>query len=230
MGAVGFSTANKGTVIAGTGDSAVGGIFTPSGLGVYTSTNDGRSWTKAAGVPDGAVTYKVAVDPTNASVNYVATSKGLYRSTDNGLTYTNVVLPTTCTDLNDVRCNFANVVSDVGVRPGTGAVIAAVGWAYGQRQTKAGIVMAPQNGIYTSPTGQPGSFTFQNPGSAAPTSNGFAPTPTVGGAGCSRGNTRQRTSRRPARCARMDCGSSGAAARGRFPPVLRRPARPCEWS
>jgi hypothetical protein len=40
--------------------------------------------------------------------------------------------------------------------------------------------MAPQNGIYTSPTGAPGSFVFQDPGSAAPTTNGFAPTPVVG--------------------------------------------------
>src|SRR5919198_2499467 len=180
MGGVGFSTASKGTIIAGTGDRAVGGIFTPSGLGVYRSTNDGKSWTKATGVPDEAVTYKVAIDPTNANVNYVATSKGLYRSTDNGVSYTNVVLPTTCTDLSKVECGFANVVSDVGVQPGTGSVIAAVGWAYGQRKTKSGFVMAPQNGIYTSPTGAPNSFTFQNPGNVSPSTNGFAPTPVVG--------------------------------------------------
>jgi hypothetical protein len=180
MGGVAYSVANGGTIIVGTGDNAVGGVVTPSGLGVYTSRNDGRTWTKSAGVPDGLTTYKVVVDPNNANVSYVATGKGLYRSTDDGVTYTNVVLPTGCTDVNAVQCDFANHVSDVAVQSGTGAVVAAVGWAYGQRKAKAGFVMAPQNGIYTSPTGAPGTFTFQDPGASAPTKNGFAPTPVVG--------------------------------------------------
>ena len=180
MGGVAYSKANGGTLIAGTGDSAVGGIFTPTGLGVYASRNDGKTWTKAAGVPDGLVVYRVAVDPNNANVNYVATSKGLYRSINDGVSYTNVVVPTTCTDVNSVQCNFANTITDVSVRPGTGAVIAVAGWAYGQLKLKSGIVMAPQNGIYTSPNGAPGTFAFQDPGSTAPTRNGFAPTPVVG--------------------------------------------------
>src|SRR5437016_2544963 len=148
MGGLAFSTANGGTIIAGTGDNAVGGIFTPTGLGVYTSTNDGKSWTKASGVPDGLTTYKIAVDPTNPNVDYVATSKGLFRSTDDGATYTNVNLPTgSCAGdpSTTAQCEFANVVSDVAVQSGTGAVVAAVGWAYGSGTTKSGIVMAPQN-------------------------------------------------------------------------------------
>jgi hypothetical protein len=183
MGGLAFSSANGGTIVAGTGDNAVGGIFTPSGLGVYTSNNDGKTWNKSAGIPDGLTTYKIAIDPTNANVSYVATSKGLFRSTDNGANYVNVVLPTgSCAgDTSDnAQCTFANTVSDVAVQAGSGAVIAVVGWAYGQAKTKAGIVMSPQNGIYTSPSGAPGSFTFQDPGASAPTKNGFAPTPVVG--------------------------------------------------
>jgi hypothetical protein len=183
MGGLAFSTAGGGTIIAGTGDNAVGGIFTPSGLGVYTSNNDGKTWVKSAGIPDGLTTYKIAVDPTNAKVSYVATSKGLFRSGDNGATYANVVLPTgACAgDTSDnANCTFANTVSDVAVQAGSGAVIAVVGWAYGQAKTKAGIVMSPQNGIYTSATGAPNSFTFVDPGASAPTKNGFAPTPVVG--------------------------------------------------
>ena len=179
MGGVAFSSANGGTLIVGTGDNAVGGIFTPSGLGVYTSRNDGRTWVKSNGVPDGLTAYKVVVDPTNANVSYVATSNGLYRSSDDGITYVNVNLPTNCT-ADGATCALANVVSDVALQAGSGAVIAAVGWAYGQAKTAAGIVMAPQNGIYTSATGQPGTFTFQDPGAAAPSKNGFAPTPVVG--------------------------------------------------
>jgi hypothetical protein len=183
MGGLAFSSANGGTIIAGTGDNAVGGIFTPSGFGVYTSRNDGGSWIKSSGVPDGLTTYKIAVDPTNANVSYVATTKGLFRSTDDGANYGNVVLPTgACAgDTSDnPTCTFANTVSDVAVQAGSGAVIAVVGWAYGQAKTKAGIVMSPQNGIYTSTSGAPGSFTFVNPGNSAPTTNGFAPTSIVG--------------------------------------------------
>jgi hypothetical protein len=73
-----------------TGDNAVGGVVTPSGLGAYASRNDGRTWTKSAGVPDGLTAYKVVVDPNHASVSYVATGNGLYRSTDDGVTYANV--------------------------------------------------------------------------------------------------------------------------------------------
>jgi photosystem II stability/assembly factor-like uncharacterized protein len=183
MGGVAFSPANGGTLIVGTGDNAVGGIFTPSGLGVYTSRNGGKTWPKSAGVPDGLTTYKVAIDPTNANVSYVATSGGLFRSVDNGTTYVNVKLPTgACAGDSSgaAPCALANVVSDVAVQAGSGAVIAVVGWAYGQAKTKAGIVMSPQNGIYTSANGQPGTFTFVDPGSSAPTKNGFAPTPVVG--------------------------------------------------
>ncbi len=192
MGSVGFSKASGGTIIAATGDSAVGGVITPSGLGVYTSTNDGKSWTKATGVPDGLVSFKVAVDPGNASINYVATNKGLFRSTDDGASYTNVALPTPSVvngvttpngcagDTTTPACTYASMVTDVAIQPGTGAVIAALGWVAGQAVTKAGIVQAPQNGIYTSPTGAPGSFSFVDPGSSAPTKNGFAPTPVVG--------------------------------------------------
>jgi hypothetical protein len=179
MGGLAFSSAKGGTIIAGTGDNAFGGVLTPSGFGVYYSTNDGRSWTKSRGVPDGLTTLKVVVDPTNPNVDYVATDKGLYRSADDGASYANVVLPTTCTDTTRVECSFANVVTDVAVRPADangqhgGAVIAAVGWEYGQKTAKGGFEMAPQNGIYTSPTGQKGTFTFQQP-------SGFAPTPNVG--------------------------------------------------
>jgi hypothetical protein len=192
MGAVAFAPTNGGTIIAGTGDNAVGGVITPSGLGVYTSTNDGKSWTNATGVPDGIVTFEIAVDPGDPRINYVGTSRGLFRSTDGGKTYTNVALPvpkvvggvTTpngCAgDTTSPACTYAAVVTDVGVQGGTGAVIAAVGWVYGRTVTKAGIMQAPQNGIYTSPTGAPGTFTFQDPGASAPTSNGFAPTPVVG--------------------------------------------------
>src|SRR5215210_1110021 len=197
MGAVAYLPAEGGTVIAGTGDSAVGGVITPSGLGVYRTTNGGKGWTKATGVPDGLVTFEIALDPKNPTVSYVATNKGLYRSTDNGVTYTNVALPVPkvtkdaagalvrvengCAgNTTDPACTYATVVTDVVVHPDSGKVLAAVGWVYGQTITKAGIMQAPQNGIYASPSGAPGSFTFVDSGSTSFLKNGFAPVPVVG--------------------------------------------------
>ena len=192
MGAVAFSPANGGTILAGTGDNAIGGVVTPSGLGIYTSSNDGGSWTKASGIPDGLVTFKITVDPRHPMVDYVATNKGLYRSADGGLSYVNVALPVPkvlggvatlsgCAgNTTDAACTYASVVTDVIVQPG-GAVMAAVGYPLGARVTRYGITQAPQNGIYLSASGLAGSFTFVDPGSStAPTLNGFTPTPYVG--------------------------------------------------
>ncbi len=180
---------DSGRVLVGTGDPAFGGNSL-SGLGAFYSDDDGASWTKASGVPAGALSFRLAIDPTNASTVYLASSQGLFRSTDKGASYSNVVLPTTCTSRADRNCFFANIVTDVAVQaaggPGKtkgGAVLAAVGWRAGQKLNTAGKPQAPQNGLYTSATGAPGSFTFVSPGgSGVPnvTTTGFPDTRYVG--------------------------------------------------
>src|SRR5258708_5538624 len=93
MGAVAFSPTKGGTILAGTGDNAIGGVVTPSGLGLYTSSNDGVSWTKASGIPDGLVTFKITIDPQHPAVSYVATNGGLYPSPAAGPSHAHVALP-----------------------------------------------------------------------------------------------------------------------------------------
>lgn len=183
VGGIGFSPAggSLGTVIVLTGNDVFGGGTTFTGVGAYYSTDMGKTWTKAKGVPDGVNGYQVAVDPSNASVVYAATGGGLFRSTDAGKTYVNVRLPISGANavpncvgaLPSVEgCYLANVVTDVvvrapgGVGPNTkgGAVVAAVGWRAGNKTNKSakypdGYVESPGNGIYTSPTGAAGSFT-----------------------------------------------------------------------
>ncbi|HZS15371.1 MAG TPA: hypothetical protein VFC09_12305 [Candidatus Dormibacteraeota bacterium] len=177
-GAVAYSTAQGGTLFDGTGDYD-GGFL---GLGVWRSTDDGAHWTRAAGVPDGLMTSRIAVDPTNPSTVYAATNRGLFRSTDDGADFVNVDLPTPGTggtlascagDMSHPECALANVVSDVIVRPGDagdrgGEVLAAVGWERGMHHTSQGWYNSLGNGLYTSPTGAPGSFTNTNA-----SSNGF---------------------------------------------------------
>lgn len=170
---------DAGRVLVGTGDPAFGGDSL-SGLGAYYSDDHGSHWVHAAGVPSGALSFQLAVDPGNSKVVYLATSKGLYRSADRGASYTNVVLPTTCTSLTDRNCFFANIVTDVVVQaPGGaggakgGAVLAAVGWRAGQKLNSAGRMQAPRNGLYTSPTGLKGTFTWIDPaGTSVPNVSG----------------------------------------------------------
>ena len=160
----------KGTIVALTGDNAFGG-YTYPGAGVFWSDDLGKTWTRADGVPDGALGFKAAVDPTNSDVVWLATGLGLYRSTDAGRTFSQVTLPTgDCAgrSLTKKGCFFANVVTDVVVQPKDtfghpgGRVLAAVGYRAGTRTNPDGTVQAPSNGIYTNTVQSPTAFTKQD--------------------------------------------------------------------
>jgi photosystem II stability/assembly factor-like uncharacterized protein len=203
VGGIDFSPADGGTVIVSTGDNVFGGGGTFAGLGVFRTTDGGRSWQRATGVPDSVITFKVAVDPTNPRVVYAATGAGLFRSADAGRTFANANLPTgkgvaagqpDCTGAAPDKegCALANMVTDVVVQgprndktPGAapGSVVAAVGWRAGAKQSPPskqypnGFAEAPGNGIYRSSNGAPGSFSkvdTSSPGLPERASNGFA--------------------------------------------------------
>ncbi len=168
VGAVGWTPANGGTVVAVSGDPSFGaGGYT--GYGAFWSTDLGATWNKAAGIPDGALGFAIEADPASPLVVYAGTSFGLYRSTDGGRSYVNVNLPTgDCAGVaGGGACQLANVVTDVEVvRPGgvgstvpAHTVIAAVGWRAGARKNSDGTVQSTSNGLYSSPTGAPGTFT-----------------------------------------------------------------------
>ena len=164
-GALAYTRAGGGTLIVGTGDPAFGGSsFT--GLGAYWTNDDGTTWNKSTGVPNGTISFAMRVDPSNPSRVYLATGMGLYRSVDAGRSFVNVVLPTTCTDIKKPTCFFANIVTDVVVRAndandsGGGKVLAVVGWRAGKKPNAQGQPQSPRNGLYTSDTGAKGTFTF----------------------------------------------------------------------
>jgi hypothetical protein len=167
VGAVGWTSANGGTVVAISGDPSYGaGGYT--GFGAFYSADLGTTWQKATGVPDGALGFSIETDPSAPNKVYAATSKGLFRSTDGGKSYANVKLPTgACAGVEGGgSCQLANMVTDVVVNPGggvnsavpAGTVVATVGWRAGTRTNSDGSVQSPANGIYRSATGDPGSF------------------------------------------------------------------------
>jgi len=180
VASVKYSPAQGGTLIALTGDNAYGGDSL-AGDGVWRSTDDGAHWTQAHGVPGGVLGFRVAADPNNADIVYAATGNGLLRSTDDGQNFFNVQLPTgSCaahsldyTNPTYKDCFLANMVTDVVVQgadnPQTpsgqaqtpsrqGAVLAVVGWRSGQKLNADHSMQSPNNGVYTSPDGAPGSF------------------------------------------------------------------------
>ncbi len=153
-----------GTLIVLTGDHAFSNDY--AGMGAYYSTDDGSTWHHATGVPDGGLSFQVAIDPTNPSRAYAATGIGLYRSDDAGRSWENVKLPTgDCAgDSFKANCFLANVVTGVQVEAADkfghkgGAVAAAVGWRAGALANFAGKPQSPNNGMYVSDTGNTGSF------------------------------------------------------------------------
>ena len=169
IGAVAWSPAQGGTLVAVSGEPLMGGN-TYTGLGAFYSRDLGKTWQQSTGIRDGLMGFAVEVDPTNPSTIYAATSMGLYRSTDAGETFDNVNLPVgdgCAGETTYRRCQFANFVTDVVVQepggdpavPG-GKVVAAVGYRAGTAQfpDEEGNTHAPGNGIYGSDTGAPGTW------------------------------------------------------------------------
>lgn len=168
-------------LLVGSGDNSFGGDGI-SGHGFFTSDNDGGTWSTSTGFPDLALSFKVVVSPADASGDtvYVASSKGLFKSSNGGAGFFNEMLPTTpagyapnCQgDTTTPLCFFANIVTDVVVKAtdsphaSKGSVMAVVGWRAGEAQdhnpdgsvnmsctqgtTPTACLQAPQNGIYLS--------------------------------------------------------------------------------
>jgi hypothetical protein len=193
IGAVAWSTANGGTLIAVSGDPALGS-YTYTGFGAFYSRDLGATWIKAQGLPDGAPAFAAEVDPANPNIVYAATLVGLFRSTDAGAAYTNVVLPTgNCAGVEGgtgefPQCHLANVVTDVVIKAPGGVslfpggspanangspVLAVVGWRSGKRANPDGTIQSPNNGLYRSATGAARTF-VKLPGT------GFAPPDRIG--------------------------------------------------
>jgi len=133
------------TLWVGTGEN-VSGRHVGWGDGVYKSTNGGKSW-KNMGLPNSEHIGKILVDPRNSDVVLVAAEgplwsaggdRGVYRTTDGGQTWTQVLAVDEHTGATDLEFDPTN--PDV--------VYAA---AYQRRRhTWSLLAGGPQSGIYKS--------------------------------------------------------------------------------
>lgn len=170
-GAVGWTRARGGTLLALTGEPTFGSSAY-TGYGAYWSSDLGKHWRRAKGLPSGALGFAIEVDPARPRRVYAATQLGLFGSRDGGRTYRNLRLPTgkKCLGVTNTarhpKCALRNVVTDVVVARGggvgtdtkRGTVLAAVGWRGGRKKNPDGSIQSKKNGLYRSVSGKRGSF------------------------------------------------------------------------
>lgn len=109
IGALAVAPSNPKVIYAGTGESDIRGDMI-SGDGVYKSTDGGKTW-KYAGLKETHTTMSLVVDPKNPDVVYAASMghvfkpgshRGVYKSTDGGKTWHQVLFVNDKTGIVDL--------------------------------------------------------------------------------------------------------------------------------
>jgi len=148
MGAIEVSLSNPNVVYAGTGSSKIRSNVS-IGRGIYKSTDAGKTWT-FSGLRDTGQIATIRVHPANPDLVYVAAlgnpfidnpERGIYRSTDGGKTWKNVL-----------HISDSAGAADLELQPGSPNVLFACMW-HGQRKPWTIISGAREGGIYKSTDG-----------------------------------------------------------------------------
>ena len=99
VGAVAVAESDANIVYVGMGEHAVRGVMTHHGDGVYKSTDAGKTW-KKMGLDATQHISRIAIDPKNPNIVFVAaqgalysksTERGIYKSVDGGATWKKVL-------------------------------------------------------------------------------------------------------------------------------------------
>ena len=115
IGAIAVAPSNPRMIYVGSGEADMRSQIT-SGNGVYVSADGGRSW-RRAGLEDSQQIGAIAVDPRDANVAYVAAlghayagnaTRGVYRTTDAGRTWTRALYRDADTGAIDVAIDPAH--------------------------------------------------------------------------------------------------------------------------
>lgn len=126
IGAIAINQKNPKIIYVGTGESNMRNSVS-IGNGLYKSTDGGENWTKT-GLEGTEHISKIAIDPSNSDVIYVAapgplwsngTDRGLYKSTDGGKTWNKILY------INDkAGC------ADVAINPSHPNIVYATTWEF----------------------------------------------------------------------------------------------------
>jgi photosystem II stability/assembly factor-like uncharacterized protein len=146
IGAIAVAESDPNVVYVGTGEHAIRGVMTHSGDGLYKSTDAGKTW-KKIGLDSTRHTSRIVVHPTNPDVVLVAAQgalyapnreRGVYKSTDGGVTWKNVLYV-------DEKTGAAELSMD----PNNPRIIYAAMWEHGRLPWKV-ISGGPGSGLYKS--------------------------------------------------------------------------------
>jgi photosystem II stability/assembly factor-like uncharacterized protein len=148
MGAIDVSLSNPSVIYAGTGSSKIRSNVS-IGRGMFKSTDAGRTWS-FSGLRDAGQISTVRVHPSNPDLVYVAVlgnpfvdshERGIYRSSDGGKTWKNVLFVSDSVG-----------AADVEIEPRHPNVLFACMW-HGQRKPWTIVSGAREGGIYKSTDG-----------------------------------------------------------------------------
>jgi photosystem II stability/assembly factor-like uncharacterized protein len=115
VGAIAVAPSDPNVIYVGTGESCIRGNIS-YGDGIYKSTDAGKTWTKT-GLEDTRHIAKVLVHPNNPDVVYVAAlghaygpneTRGVFKSTDGGKTWTKILYKDTKTGAIDLTFDPKN--------------------------------------------------------------------------------------------------------------------------
>lgn len=146
VGAVAVAESDANVVYVGMGEHAIRGVMTHSGDGVYKSTDAGKTW-KHIGLEQTRHISRIVVDPKNPNVLLVAAQgalygnspqRGIYKSTDGGATWKNVLFVDDKTGAAELSMDMTNP-----------RILYAALWEHGRLPWKV-ISGGPDSGLYKS--------------------------------------------------------------------------------
>jgi photosystem II stability/assembly factor-like uncharacterized protein len=146
IGAIAVAEGDPNVVYVGTGEHAIRGVMTHSGDGIYRSTDAGKTWQRA-GLDSTRHVARILVHPKDPDIVLVAAQgalyghnreRGVFKSTDGGVTWRNVLYV-------DERTGAAELAMD----PANPRIMYAAMWEHGRLPWKV-ISGGPGSGLYKS--------------------------------------------------------------------------------
>ena len=116
IGAIAVAASDANVIYVGTGEKSIRGVTTSQGHGMYKSTDAGKTW-KFVGLPEAGQISRIKIHPTNPDIAYAGVQgqiwapndeRGVYRTTDGGETWEQVLKVDPQTGATDLRMDPTN--------------------------------------------------------------------------------------------------------------------------
>ncbi|HLK27323.1 MAG TPA: hypothetical protein VKT28_01990 [Puia sp.] len=149
VGAVAVAESDPNVVYVGMGEHAIRGVMTSYGDGVYKSTDAGKTW-KKMGLDATQQIARIVINPKDPNIVFVAAQgaiygktkeRGIYKSTDGGVTWKNVLFVNDMTGCSELSMDMNNP-----------SILYAAMWEHGRKPWQV-ISGGPGSGLYKSTDG-----------------------------------------------------------------------------